>query len=156
DHGADPRERESRPQAPSLSHGADRSAAGMVVPGSVATDRLPALVELVKLDLSREWLQGRRVNLESYLKSFPELGTVETVSPELILAEYEVRCRAGEAVELAQFEQRFPHQSGALRQLIDQQSKESEIGSLLSHFGDMTARPRNTPLSLARNAKAAP
>src|SRR4051812_24535631 len=85
---ASPRDRECAPLAPGRSHDADRSAAGTVVPGSVDTDRLPALVELVKLDLSREWLQGRPVNLESYLKTFPELGTVENVSPELILAEY--------------------------------------------------------------------
>jgi serine/threonine protein kinase len=111
---------------------------------------------LVKLDLSRELLHGRPVNLESYLKSFPELGNVETVCPELILAEYEVRCQSGEFVELAQLEQRFPHQSGALRRLIEQQSRESTTGSLLGKLGELAARPRHTPLSLARDAKAAP
>ena len=119
---AGPRDRELRPRVSGSSRGLDRSAAGMVIPASVDTHCIPALVETVKLDLSREWLQGRPVNLESYLESFPELGTADTVSAELILAEYEVRCRAGESVELAQFEERFPHQAVALRQLIDQQS----------------------------------
>ena len=91
--------------------GMDRLAAGMVIPASMGTDHLPVLAEMVKHDLSQEWLQGRPVNLESYLKSFPELGSADTVSAELILAEYEVRCRSGESVELAQFEERFPHQA---------------------------------------------
>ncbi len=128
----------------------------MVIPDSVGTDRLPALVEMVKLDLSREWLEGRPVNLESYLESFPELGTVETVPAELILAEYEVRRRSGESVELAQFEQRFPHQAGALRRLIDQQTGESATGSMLGQLSEMAASPHQRPLSLARDARAAP
>ena len=128
----------------------------MVIPASMDTHCLPVLVEMVKLDLSREWLQGRPVNLESYLESFPELGTVETVSAELILAEYEVRCRAGESVELAQFEERFPHQAVALRQLVEQQARESAAGSMLGQLGEMAGTPQHRPLSLARGAKAAP
>ena len=111
---------------------------------------------MVKLDLSREWLQGRPVNLESYLESFPELGTVETVSAELIFAEYEVRCRSGESVELAQFVERFPHQAVALRRLIDQQTREAATGSMLGQLSEMTNRKLHAPLSLARDAKAAP
>jgi serine/threonine protein kinase len=151
-----PEHRETGPLVSSRTLGPDRFAAGMSIPNSVGADHLPALVELVKLDLSREWLQGRPVSLESYLKTFPELGTVESVSPELILAEYEVRCHAGESVELTQFEQRFPRQSGALRQLIKQQPRESATGSVLSQLGETAAVPQHTPLSLARNAKAAP
>lgn len=153
---AGPRDRKSRPRVPGPAHGLDRFAAGMVIPDSVGTDRLPALVEMVKLDLSREWLEGRPVKLESYLESFPELGTVETVPAELILAEYEVRCRSGESVELAQFEQRFPHQAGALRRLIDRQTRESATGSVLGQLSEMAGIPQHRPLSLARDAKAAP
>jgi len=152
---AAPRDRESLATASGPSHGLNRLAAGTVVPASMGTDRLPDLVEMVKLDLSREWLQGRPVNLESYLESFPELGTVDTVSAELILAEYEVRCQSGEAVELAQFEQRFPQQAGALRQLIDQQTGESATGSVLGQLSEMANKPQHIPLSLARHAKAA-
>jgi serine/threonine protein kinase len=128
----------------------------MVIPPSVGTDRLPAVVELVKLDLSREWRRGRKVNVESYLETFPELGTLDTLPVELILAEYEVRCQSGESVELAQFEQRFPHQAGVLRRLIDQQNRESAPGSMLGQLSAMAARPHHRPLSLARDAKAAP
>lgn len=150
------RDGESRPRAPGPSNGQDRLAAGMIIPPSVGTDRLPALVEMVKLDLSREWLEGRPVNLESYLESFPELGTADTVSAELIWAEYEVRCLAGEPVELAQFEQRFPHQAEALRQLIDQQTREAATGSMLGQLSEMAPSPHHRPLSLARAARAAP
>ena len=153
---AGPRDRELRPKVSGSSRGLDRSAAGMVIPASVDTHCIPALVEMVKLDLSREWLQGRPVNLESYLESFPELGTAETVSAELILAEYEVRCRAGESVDLAQFEERFPHQAVALRQLIDQQSRKSAADSMLGQLGEIAGIPQPRPLSLARDAKAAP
>jgi serine/threonine protein kinase len=96
------------------------------------------------------------VTLESYLDSFPELGTAETVAAELILAEYEVRCRSGERVDLAQFHQRFPHQAEALRRLIDQHTREPAGGSILGQLGEMTARAHATPLSLAADAKAAP
>ena len=53
----------------------------------------------------------------------PVLGTSETVSPELILAEYRARARVGAMPDLAQFEERFPHRPRMLRQLIDQQSQ---------------------------------
>ena len=149
-------DREFRPRVSDPSHGLDRLAAGMVIPASMGTDHLPVLVEMVKLDLSQEWLQGRPVNLESYLESFPELGTADTVSAELILAEYEVRCRSGESVELAQFEERFPHQAVALRQLIDQQTRKSAADSMLDQLSEMAGIPQHRPLSLARDAKAAP
>src|SRR5262245_24080893 len=67
-------------------------------PGSPA--RLPALVEMVKIDLERRWQQGERVGLDAYLKAYPELGTHETASPELIRAEYEVRRQFGDGVTL--------------------------------------------------------
>jgi hypothetical protein len=40
--------------------------------------RYPTLVELVKVDLEKQWERGRRVPVESYLKDYPELGTPET------------------------------------------------------------------------------
>jgi serine/threonine protein kinase len=150
------RDRESRPRDSGHSNGDGRLVAGMVIPASVGPDRLPALVEMIKLDLNRGWLEGRRVNLESYLESFPELGTVDTVSPELIFAEYEVRCRAGDSVELAHFEQRFPHQARELRGLIDDESREATTGSVLGQISDLTTGLPRRHLSLARDAKAAP
>src|SRR5205809_250669 len=51
--------------------------------------RLPALIELVKIDLRRRWDQGERVELERYLLRFPELGSVDTAAVGLVRAEYE-------------------------------------------------------------------
>ncbi len=79
---------------------------------------LPGLTELVKIDLERQWQQGNQVSLESYLKQYPELGTADTVSADLIQAEYEVRRQFGAPADLSAFARRFPHQAEKLRQLV--------------------------------------
>src|SRR6266542_4319765 len=56
--------------------------------------RLPALVEMVKLDLREQWRRGRRAIVEAYLKTYPELGGQDTAPVGLILAEYEMRVQA--------------------------------------------------------------
>jgi serine/threonine protein kinase len=80
--------------------------------------RSAALAEMVKIDMERHWQNGQRTWLESYLDSYPELGTAETVAPDLIQAEHDVRRQFGDTAEIAEFEQRFPLQAGALRQLL--------------------------------------
>ena len=59
--------------------------------------RLPALIEMVKIDLEKQWTHGHRPVLETYLHQFPELGTPETASVELVQAELEVRRQMGDA-----------------------------------------------------------
>ena len=41
---------------------------------SLATDRLPALIELVHTDLERRLKVDQKVHVETYLKKYPELG----------------------------------------------------------------------------------
>jgi serine/threonine protein kinase/formylglycine-generating enzyme required for sulfatase activity len=84
--------------------------------------RLPALAEMVKVDLERQWELGRRVSLESYLKDFPELGSPSDVSADLIQAEYEVRRQFGEPASLDDFARRFPGQADELLRLLEQAS----------------------------------
>ena len=79
-----------------------------IPPGS--SWRLTALAEMVKIDLERQWQNGRRVSLESYLKDFPELGGVGDVSVDLIQAEYEVRRQFGVPATLENYSRRFPGQ----------------------------------------------
>src|SRR5437764_5717966 len=67
--------------------------AQQIPPGS--SWRLPALAEMVKIDLERQWERGHRISLESYLKEFPELGGPGDISADLIQAEYEVRRQFG-------------------------------------------------------------
>src|SRR5262249_1217788 len=78
--------------------------------------RLPALVEMVKLDLRRRWEQGVRVEIESYLVRYPELGTSDTVPVGLVKTEYEARQAAGPPAPLEELASRFPRQSAQLTQ----------------------------------------
>src|SRR5262245_33197689 len=68
----------------------------MLPPPSTPT-RFPALLELIKIDLKRRWQRGQPVNVESYLRSYPELGTIETVPLSLVLAEHNARKNTGAA-----------------------------------------------------------
>jgi formylglycine-generating enzyme required for sulfatase activity/serine/threonine protein kinase len=91
--------------------------------------RRSTLVEMVKIDIERRWLHGRRSSLESYLKALPELGTPETVPPELILAEYEARLQHGGPADLEDFAQRFPRQINQVKQLLAIARDESALCS---------------------------
>src|SRR5438132_4994816 len=62
--------------------------------------QLPALIEMVKVDLERQWQHGRQISLEIYLKSYPDLGGPDEVVADLILAEYLVRRQFGAAADL--------------------------------------------------------
>ncbi len=55
------------------------------------------MVELVKVDLERNWQAGRREPLAAYLDKYPSLGDRTTVPPELIQAEIDVREQFGAA-----------------------------------------------------------
>src|SRR5580704_17420799 len=94
------------------------SRAQQIPPGS--SWRLPALAEMVKIDLEREWQRGRQVSLESYLKDFPELGSPADVSADPIQAEYEVRRQFGAPAVFEDYIRRFPHQAGELALRIAQ------------------------------------
>ncbi|MGZ3389695.1 MAG: serine/threonine-protein kinase, partial [Isosphaeraceae bacterium] len=112
-----------------------------------------SLIEMVKRDLSQQWEQGRQVNVEAYLEALPELGTPETISIDLILAEYEARVRSGAMADAAQFEARFPNQAKVLRQLIDQQAQGSASGSVLGQIGKMVAKPQSPPPPVLSHGK---
>ena len=58
--------------------------------------RLPALLELVKIDLERSWQRGRRPSLADYAARYPELGPAEALPADLLLAEEEVCRQFGE------------------------------------------------------------
>ncbi len=70
--------------------------------------RQAALVELVKIDLERQWQAGNRRTVEDYLRQFPDLGSQGAVSTDLLLAEYEARHRFGTPAEVQDFQRRFP------------------------------------------------
>jgi hypothetical protein len=99
--------------------------------------RAPALVELVKIDLERRWQRGQPAKVEAYARKLPELGTLDTLPADLLLAEYEARQQSGAPADLAEFAQRFPSQAEELRRLIGQ-AGQTGASAQASHE---TARP---------------
>jgi serine/threonine protein kinase len=89
------------------------------LPPSGSPLRQAALVELIKIDLERNWQNGRQVAIESYLQDYPELGTADTLSPELLQVEYRVRKQFDATADLADFARRFPRQAEQLRVLME-------------------------------------
>jgi serine/threonine protein kinase len=120
-----------------------------IPPGS--SWRLPALAEMVKIDLERQWECGREITLESYLEQFPELGAPDDVSADLIQAEYEVRKQFGAPVALDDYLRRFPHQAAELGRLIAQ--GQSSLSPRSSSSG--TSRSSSSP-SQAKGARPKP
>jgi serine/threonine protein kinase len=90
------------------------------LPPSDSPLRFPALVEMVKIDLERQWQQGRPARIESYLQAYPELGTIHTVPADLIAKEYEVQCQSGAAPQISEFLSRFPQRAEQLRPLLEE------------------------------------
>ncbi|HKB36946.1 MAG TPA: serine/threonine-protein kinase, partial [Gemmataceae bacterium] len=82
--------------------------------------RRAALIEVVKIDLERRWQVGRRIAVERYLQVLPELGDVDTVPVELLLAEYGVRLQFGAPCDPAEFKERFPHVYAAFRRRLEE------------------------------------
>src|SRR5262245_16482321 len=60
--------------------------------------RLPALHKLIPIDLDHRWSRRERVLLENYLNDYPELGSADELSVELILEEHRVRSQHGDTV----------------------------------------------------------
>jgi formylglycine-generating enzyme required for sulfatase activity len=82
--------------------------------------RRAALLEMVKIDLERQWRYGRQITLETYLRLYPELGPAEGLPADVVAAEYEARRQADAPVAWAEFVQRFPRQAVLVRQHLQQ------------------------------------
>jgi Flp pilus assembly protein TadD/serine/threonine protein kinase len=80
--------------------------------------RLPALAELVKIDLERQWQHGRRVAVEDYLRDYPELARANGPPLDLIAVEMEVRARVADRPTEAELRARFPGYGEAIRELL--------------------------------------
>ncbi len=87
-----------------------------------------ALVEMVAIDLEHQWQRGNRLTLDSYLAAYPELGGAETVSADLIWAEYQVRQQFGAPADLDEFTRRFPGQAAELARRVQQTAAPSAAG----------------------------
>jgi hypothetical protein len=79
--------------------------------------RVPALIEMIRIDLERRWQRGRRVLLEAYLKAYPEVASADGPPAVLLRAEFDVRCRFGARPSPSELLRRFPGQEAVTRQL---------------------------------------
>jgi hypothetical protein len=87
--------------------------------GQMAADhplRYASAVEMTWIDLAKRWKQGQRAPLEEYLESYPELGSVHTVSVDLIRLEYKVRKANGDPAKIEEYWERFPTQYEEFKQ----------------------------------------
>jgi tetratricopeptide (TPR) repeat protein len=64
------------------------------------------------------WRQGERIRVEDLLERHPELRQQPEAVLDLIAQEVLLRAQAGEAAPLAEFQGRFPHLHGQLRDLF--------------------------------------
>lgn len=107
------------------------------------TLRRPALLEMVKIELERQWSKGRRSVLEAYLKSYPELGSAATVPVELIQLEFELRAEHGAPSGPDLLDKRFPGRRAELERFARR-----------SESADSAARP--TPPAHADDSRTDP
>lgn len=114
--------------------------------------RLPALVEMVKIDLERLWQRGRRVTIDAYLKAYPELGNPDSVPMDLLLAEYEVRQQFGAPDDIAK---RYPRQADELRRLLEQAQQVTRRSKIVPS-AQATPEPRASTHSQVRPRGARP
>jgi hypothetical protein len=80
--------------------------------------RYPALIEMIKIDMERRWQRGRKVILDAYLKSYPELGGADELPVDLIFTEYSLRKKYGAPAALGEYATRFPYQLPELKQRV--------------------------------------
>src|SRR5882672_4511174 len=64
--------------------------------------RRPLLLAMLERDIALNWKDGRAVAVADYLTDFPELGGIDQIPTELLVAEYNVRRVYGRA-DLADF-----------------------------------------------------
>src|SRR5581483_10017176 len=77
-----------------------------------------ALNELIKIDLELRWRRGEAIQLEDYVRRFPELITDRPLSPRLLYEEYRVRQLHGDHPPLDAYGRRFPEQFSELQRLV--------------------------------------
>jgi len=70
--------------------------------------REAALQELICVDLELQWKSGRRVFVEEYVESFPQVKSQTSSMLELYRAEYSTRISCGETPNIHEYKERFP------------------------------------------------
>jgi HEAT repeat protein/predicted Ser/Thr protein kinase len=123
---------------------------GQHLPAADHPERIPAVIALVRVELQIRLRNNEEARLEEYLGRFPELGTTESVAPELVLAEYEARRAAGKRVDLNEYASRFPAAAATLRSLADTASRESKVETDTKLTAGGNVSPPGSPPGSAR------
>lgn len=77
------------------------------------------LIELVKTDLEYRWQRDfEPLEIEHYVRDYPELGPVEQLPLELLYEEFQARIQAGSPVYEEEIRDRFPNKADALLELL--------------------------------------
>lgn len=106
----------------------------------------PLLVELVQIDLERRLKAGEPTRTEEYLSRYPALSADPRPAFELIIAEFDLRCRYADGADLADFCRRFPPHASRLRDwLADRPSGFGSRPSALASTGPDDAPARREP-----------
>lgn len=87
--------------------------------GMASVLRRAAVLEMIKIDLEKQWQRGQRLFVEDYLALCPEVGNASTVPAELLWAEYQVRSWYDQTPAWAEYAQRFPGRLAELRQVAE-------------------------------------
>jgi serine/threonine protein kinase len=87
--------------------------------------RVPALIEMVKVDLRRRLERGDSIFVERYLQLYPDLGTTETASVDLLITEYLSRAGSRNSADLTDYARRFPRQFEELVKHVSRLSESS-------------------------------
>ena len=127
----------------------------------LSTDsRRSVLLELVRIDLERRWrCFGKQAtdafpqtpSVEDYVARYPELGAAEELPVEILVDEYHIRQRWGDAPSPESYCQRFPTRSAELTTLLGEASASEETVTVLYEpLLSTTVRPvsgegRNVP-----------
>jgi hypothetical protein len=129
-------------------HEADTVVLADFVPPPEEPLRTVVFQELVKADLANRWQRHQEIYLEDYLNRFPDLGTPQTVSPQLIYQEYCIRKRYADRPELASYQARFPNQFADLQRLLHEQPPPSTVipGTRRPDPGTGTLKPAGTSM----------
>lgn len=77
--------------------------------------RAAAIIEMIKIDLERQWQRGGSVRLAEYFLRFPELRSMSAPPVELILAEYDARRQANDSASLDEYCALYPEVASELR-----------------------------------------
>lgn len=93
--------------------------------------RAICIVELVKIDLHRRWSSGQGKSLEEYCQQFPQLGSADAISPDLILAEFNARRSIDPQLDLESYAGRFPDQMEQVAALA-RESSDSNLTTNIS------------------------